>query len=49
VTRPAAALPGEFIDADNHASLALLAGAGQMSSTVTHKGVVDVTVDLPAA
>ena len=37
------------IDADNHASLALLAGAGQTSSTLTSRGVVDVTVELPAA
>ena len=37
------------IDADNHASLALLAGAGRMSSSVTSRGVVDVTVELPAA
>ena len=37
------------VDADNHASLALLAGAGGMTSGVTRRGVVDVTVDLPAA
>ena len=37
------------VDADNHASLALLAGAGRMSSALTHRGVVDVTVELPAA
>jgi hypothetical protein len=37
------------IDAGNHASLALLAGAGRVSSSVTGRGVVDVTVDLPAA
>jgi len=37
------------IDADNRASLALLAGAGRMSSSVTRRGVVDVTVELPAA
>ena len=37
------------IDADNHASLALLNGAGGMSSSVTRRGLVDVTVELPAA
>jgi RimJ/RimL family protein N-acetyltransferase len=37
------------VDADNQASLALLGGAGRMSSSVTRRGVVDVTVDLPAA
>ncbi len=37
------------IDAGNHASLALLAGAGHMSSSPTRQGVVDVTVELPAA
>ena len=37
------------IDADNHASLALLAGAGSMSSTQTRRGVVDATVEFPAA
>lgn len=37
------------VDADNHASLALLAGAGGVTSGVTRRGVVDVTVDLPAA
>jgi acetyltransferase len=37
------------VDADNQASLALLAGAGPTSSSVTSRGVVDVTVDLPAA
>jgi RimJ/RimL family protein N-acetyltransferase len=36
-------------EADNHASLALLAGAGRVSSSVTRRGVVDVTVELPAA
>jgi len=37
------------VDADNRASLALLAGAGRASSNVTSRGVVDVTVELPAA
>jgi len=37
------------VDADNRASLALLAGAGQMSSGVPVRGVVGVTVDLAAA
>jgi RimJ/RimL family protein N-acetyltransferase len=37
------------VDADNRASLALLAGSGRMSSSVTRRGVVDVTVELPAA
>jgi len=37
------------VDADNRASLALLGGAGRMSSSVTRRGVVDVTVELPAA
>ena len=37
------------VDADNRASLALLAGAGRMSSGLTRGGAVDVTVDLPAA
>ena len=37
------------IDADNHASLALLAGAGRVEPGGTSRGVVDVTVDLPAA
>lgn len=37
------------VDAGNRASLALLAGAGPMSSSVTRRGVVDVTVELPAA
>ncbi len=36
-------------EADNQASLALLAGAGRVSSSVTRRGVVDVTVELPAA
>lgn len=35
--------------AGNHASLALLAGAGQLSSGQAHLGILDVTVDLPAA
>jgi RimJ/RimL family protein N-acetyltransferase len=37
------------VDADNHASLALLAGAGHLSSGPARMGVVDVTVALPAA
>ena len=37
------------VDAGNRASLALLAGAGPMSSSVPRRGVVDVTVALPAA
>ena len=37
------------VDADNQASLALLAASGPVSSSVTSRGVVDVTVDLPAA
>jgi RimJ/RimL family protein N-acetyltransferase len=37
------------VDAGNRASLALLAGAGPMSSSVTQRGIVDVTVELPAA
>jgi RimJ/RimL family protein N-acetyltransferase len=37
------------VDADNRASLALLAAAGPMSSGATRRGVVDVTVELPAA
>jgi RimJ/RimL family protein N-acetyltransferase len=37
------------IDAGNHASLALLNGAGQTSSSVIRRGMVDVTVELPAA
>ena len=37
------------VDADNHASLALLARAGRLSSGAARRGVVDVTVDLTAA
>ena len=37
------------VGADNRASLALLAGAGRLSSSVPSRGVVDVTVELPAA
>ncbi len=37
------------VDADNRASLALLAGAGRMSSSLAYQGVVDVTVELTAA
>ncbi len=37
------------VDADNRASLALLAAAGPVSSSMTRRGVVDVTVELPAA
>ena len=37
------------VDADNRASLALLAGAGRMSSGMPYRGVVDVTVELTAA
>jgi RimJ/RimL family protein N-acetyltransferase len=37
------------VDADNHASLALLAKAGHVSSDVPHRGVVGVTVELAAA
>jgi RimJ/RimL family protein N-acetyltransferase len=37
------------VAAGNRASLALLAGAGRMSSGSAHLGVVDVTVDLTAA
>jgi RimJ/RimL family protein N-acetyltransferase len=37
------------VEADNQASLALLAGAGRVSSSVPHRGVVDVTVELAAA
>ena len=35
------------IDADNRASLALLAKAGHVSQSLPDRGVVDVTVDLP--
>jgi GNAT superfamily N-acetyltransferase len=37
------------VHAGNRASLALLAGAGRLSSGQAHLGIVDVTVDLPAA
>jgi RimJ/RimL family protein N-acetyltransferase len=37
------------VDAGNRASLALLAGAGRISSSVPVRGVVGVTVDLAAA
>ncbi|HXR27185.1 MAG TPA: GNAT family N-acetyltransferase [Candidatus Baltobacteraceae bacterium] len=37
------------IDADNHASLALLAGAGRISARPDSPGVLDVTVELTAA
>ena len=37
------------IDADNRASLALLAKAGHVSQSLPERGVVDVTVDLPPA
>lgn len=37
------------VGADNRASLALLAGAGRLSHGVPNRGVVDVTVELPAA
>lgn len=37
------------VDAGNRASLALLAGAGRMSSSLACQGVVDVTVELTAA
>ncbi len=37
------------VDAGNRASLALLSWAGPTSSSVTRRGVVDVTVELPAA
>ena len=38
-----------LVAADNRASLALLAGAGRASSGLPEQGVLDVTVDLPAA
>ena len=38
-----------IVAADNRASLALLARAGRMSSGLPEQGVLDVTVDLPAA
>ncbi len=37
------------VDADNHASLALLAGAGRMSARRDSPGILDVTVELTAA
>jgi RimJ/RimL family protein N-acetyltransferase len=37
-----------FVAADNRASLALLAGAGRVSSGLPEQGVVNVTVELPA-
>ena len=50
VRRPAAVRRlSTVVDADNHASLALLARAGRLSSGGAHRGVVDVTVDLTAA
>ena len=38
-----------LVAADNRASLALLAGAGRVSSGLPERGVLDVTVELPAA
>jgi RimJ/RimL family protein N-acetyltransferase len=38
-----------LVAADNRASLALLAGAGRVSSGLPEQGVLDVTVDLPPA
>ena len=38
-----------LVAAGNRASLALLAGAGRVSSGLPERGVLDVTVDLPAA
>jgi len=38
-----------LVAADNRASLALLAGAGRVSSGLPEQGVLDVTVELPAA
>jgi RimJ/RimL family protein N-acetyltransferase len=37
------------VEAGNRASLALLAGAGRMSSGLPERGVLDVAVELPAA
>lgn len=37
------------VEAENLASLALLTHAGRMSSGLPRRGIVDVTVDLPAA
>jgi hypothetical protein len=38
-----------LVAADNRASLALLAGAGRVSPGLPERGVLDVTVELPAA
>jgi hypothetical protein len=38
-----------LVEAGNRASLALLAGAGRMSPGLPERGVLDVTVELPAA
>jgi RimJ/RimL family protein N-acetyltransferase len=38
-----------LVAADNRASLALLAGSGRVSSGLPEQGVLDVTVELPAA
>jgi L-amino acid N-acyltransferase YncA len=38
-----------LVEAGNRASLALLAGAGRVSAGLPEQGVLDVTVDLPAA
>ena len=38
-----------IVEAGNRASLALLAGAGRVSSGLPERGVLDVTVELPAA
>jgi GNAT superfamily N-acetyltransferase len=37
------------VQAGNRASLAMLAGAGHISSSLPHQGIVDVTVELTAA
>jgi hypothetical protein len=37
------------VEAGNRASLALLAGAGRMSSGRPERGVLDVTIELAAA
>ena len=37
------------VETENLASLALLTRAGQMSSGVARRGIMDVTIDLPAA
>lgn len=48
--RPAAVMRlRTVVAADNRASLALLAGAGRVSSGRPHMGVMDVTVELTAA